>query len=606
MLGETMSVVGDAVPNPWSPLAPITALVFLAYVIDASVALWRKGGSVQRWRALLVGGSIVLTVVAAASVAVLKHEGILDWPYIVTPSFLFVVIAIGYELTKDVLRADELAAQLRASRAELGVTEQRLQMSTQAAGIGVWEWDRASDEVRVSEVGLRILGLPPQETMTATTFFDRLLPEDQVAVRSAVAGAAANAEEFDVWGRIRTGDRRQRWIALRGAVRNEGPPPQASMVRGVLLDVTERQDADLRVRSIAESSPIGVLMVNAAGRIVFANRRLEDMFGYDPGELQGKPVDHLVPQAMQERHHTMREGFTSGARAMLQGRDVFGLRKDGSTNVVEVWLATARIHDEPVTVASVIDNTGHRATELELGKRREELAHMSRVTMLGELSGSLAHELNQPLTAILGNAQASQQLAAQGRLTPGTLNEILQDIVGDTRRAGEVIRRLRILLRRGEVVTERVDLNTIGLEVLRLISSELIDRRVSVSTELAQDLPLVLGDRVQLQQVVLNLILNACEAMQSQLSQRQLVVRTELDADDRVRLSVIDQGPGIAADKLEHVFEPFVTTKSHGLGLGLSVCRTIITHHGGVISAANNATRGAIFWFSLRPAPKEG
>jgi PAS domain S-box-containing protein len=500
-LGETITVVGEAVANPWSRLAPATALLFLAYVIDASVALWRKSGSVLRWRTLLVGGSIVLTVVAAAGVSVLKHEGILDWPYIVTPSFLLVAIAIGYELTKDVLRSDELAARLLANRAELSISEQRLQMSARAAGIGIWEWDMASDTVNVSELGLSILGLPPPETMTATSFFDRLLPEDQVAVRSAVAHAAANAGEFDIWVRIRGEVRRPRCIALRGAVQSAGPA-QAGMVRGVLLDVTERHDADERVRLIAETSPIGVLMVDAAGRIMFANRHLDEIFGYGRGELVGKPVDHLVPQTVQDRHRTMREGFTSGARAMLQGRDVVGLCKDGSTNIVEVWLATVRIQDESVTIASVIENTGRRAMEFELGKRREEIAHMSRVAMLGELSGSLAHELNQPLTAILSNAQACQQLTTQERLAPATLNEILQDIVNDTRRAGEVIKRLRTLLRRGELVMERIELNTIVLEVLRLIGSELIDRRVSVTTELAQNLAPVLGDRVQLQQVV--------------------------------------------------------------------------------------------------------
>lgn len=604
MLGTDMAVVGEAVPNPWSRLAPATALLFLAYVIDASVTLWRREGSAQRSRVLLVGGCIVLTVGAAAAVGLLKHEGILDWPYIVTPSFLFVVIAIGYELTKDVLRSDELAVRLRASRAELSATEQRLRMSTRAGGVGTWEWDMAHGTVHVSELGLSILGLPPPETITAAAFFDRLLPDDHEMVRSAVARAAASGEEFDVWVRIRDGDRRQRWIALRGAVRSEDAAPP-SMVRGVLLDVTERQEADVRVRAIAEASPIGMLMVNTGGHIVFANHPIERMFGYGPGELLGQPVEHLVPHAMRERHGTMRRGFGSGARSMLQGRDVLGLRKDGGTAVVEVWLAAVQLHGESVTIASVIDNTWRRDTELEMGRRREELAHMSRVAMLGELSGSLAHELNQPLTAILSNAQASQQLAAQGRLTPGALDEILQDIVADTRRAGEVIKRLRTLLRRGDVATERVELNAIVLEVLRLISSELIDRRVSVSTELAQDLPPVLADRVQLQQVVLNLILNACEAMESQPPPRQLVVRTEPAADQGIRLSVIDHGPGIAADRLEHVFEPFVTTKSQGLGLGLSVCRTIITHHGGMIGAANDPARGATFWFSLRPAPKE-
>lgn len=564
----------------------------------------RKGNAIQRRRALLVGGSIVVAVSAATSVAVLKHAGIIDWPYIVTPSFMVIVIAIGYEMTTDMLQTAELAARLHASHAELVLTEQRLQMSAQAAGVGIWEWNMTSDEVRLSELALRIFGLPSSETVTAATLFDRLKPDDRKAVRSAAELAAANGEEFDVWARIRSSDHRQRWVALRGRVSCAGSG-QPLMVRGVAMDVTERQEADQRVRAIAESSPIGVLMVNQGGVIVFANRKVEAIFGYDQGELQGKPVDRLVPEAMQQQYGERKNAFSNGTYTMLEGRDVLGLRKDGDTRVVEVWLSAARIHDERVTVVSVIDNSWRREAEIELNRRRDELAHLSRVAMLGELSGSLAHELNQPLTAILSNAQASQQLAAQGRLTPEVLKDILQDIVEDTRRAGEVIRRLRILLRRGEVLFERLELNTIMLEVLRLLSSELIDRRVAVDTSLSPGLPQVLGDRVQLQQVVLNLILNACEAMETQPPPRRLLVSTSADAGDRVRLSVTDQGPGIQVEKLDDVFEPFFTTKTQGLGLGLSVCRTIIEHHRGLIGAANNPVRGATFYFSLQSAPKE-
>jgi two-component system sensor kinase FixL len=376
------------------------------------------------------------------------------------------------------------------------------------------------------------------------------------------------------------------------------------LLRGVLADVTERRQSDERLQVVAQASPIGVLMVSRHGLILFANKKAEAVFGYEPGELLGKSIDILVPQALRDRHASQRSGpFASDvARAMLEGRDVIGNRKDGSDVMVEVSLVHVQLNGEQVALASVIDQGWRREAERELARQRDELAYLSRAALLGELSGSLAHELNQPLTAILSNSQAAQQLALQGRLDPATLDEILVDVVRDTRRAGDVIQRLRALLRHGRSTMERVDLEAICQEVLRLMASDLLRRRVTVHTTFAPGLPQVVGDRVQLQQVILNLLLNACEAMAEEFGPREILVGMELDPEGRVRFYVEDDGPGIPEDVLGRVFEPFVTTKAEGLGLGLSLCRTIIEHHNGKISAANNATRGATFEFRLHPA----
>ena len=229
-------------------------------------------------------------------------------------------------------------------------------------------------------------------------------------------------------------------------------------------------------------------------------------------------------------------------------------------------------------------------------ERRGELAHLSRVAMLGELSGSLAHELNQPLTAILSNAQAAQRYLAKDTPNLAEVREILADIVSEDERAGEVIRRLRLLLTKGEVQQQALDANEVVLEVLKLVRSDLATHGVTVETALAPNLPRTRGDRVQLQQVLLNLVMNACDAMAgNEPRDRRLTVRSLSVGDAGLRIEVSDVGRGLPDGEPERVFERYYTTKPHGLGLGLSVCRTIITAHGGTLNAVNNPDRGATF-----------
>src|SRR5213592_3117782 len=238
---------------------------------------------------------------------------------------------------------------------------------------------------------------------------------------------------------------------------------------------------------------------------------------------------------------------------------------------------------------------------LEAARQRQELTHLARVTSLGELSSSLAHELTHPLTAILSNAQAAQRFLADDDVDLNELREILNDIVAEDQRAGEVIHRLRSLLKKGEPQKhcDDVDVNEVARDVLKLMRNDLINQNVTVDTDLAQNLPAIRGDRVQLQQVVLNLLLNACEAMTaSDSSERQLLITSKLE-NGAVRMSVTDRGGGIPEEKLEQVFERFFTTKKEGMGLGLSICRSIINEHEGKIWATKNADCGATFHFSL-------
>jgi PAS domain S-box-containing protein len=264
----------------------------------------------------------------------------------------------------------------------------------------------------------------------------------------------------------------------------------------------------------------------------------------------------------------------------------------------EIWVE--RLHrPEGGAVIRRADVTAQKLAVSEAREQRQQLAHLGRAAILGELSGAFAHELAQPLTSILGNAEAALQLLTLGGDVT-EIQEILRDIIRDDVRAAEVIGRLRSMLAHGEIRREPVDLNTVVREVMALARGDLVTRNVSVALQL-NPVPLVQGDHVQLQQVVLNLILNACEAMSEvPVSERQLTIGTRVGADGMLECAVTDRGHGIAPEELERIFQPFVTTKTQGLGLGLAICRSIVEAQGGRLWADNTLGRGAVFRFAFK------
>lgn len=252
-------------------------------------------------------------------------------------------------------------------------------------------------------------------------------------------------------------------------------------------------------------------------------------------------------------------------------------------------------------VGYVMDEGQRKKAEATSLKQQQQITHLTRVAMLGELSGALAHELQQPLTAILCNAQAAQIIAARPQVNMASLREILSDIVNDDKHAGQIIQHLRSLLMRGERQLQVVGIGELLHDVLTLANGTLSERNVRVETHIDPNIPAVCCDRVEIQQVLLNLILNACESMSNNaMSDRRIRIVAALEGDGcTVRTSVLDCGGGIDAEQLERVFDPFFTTKKRGLGLGLAVCQSIISAHRGRLWATNNSDRGAAFHFTL-------
>lgn len=252
----------------------------------------------------------------------------------------------------------------------------------------------------------------------------------------------------------------------------------------------------------------------------------------------------------------------------------------------------------PLLLLAVVLEERERSTR-DAHEQRLQLTHLSRVAMLGEMSGGLAHELNQPLTAILSNAQAAQHFIANKSIDEAELLEILRDIVAAEHRAADVISRLRALFKRGEAHVQRLDANQLVHEVLSLAHGDLATRSIALNVQLAPDLPAIQGDRIQLEQVMLNLVMNASEAMAAvPASERSITVRT-LAIDGRVQVSVVDGGPGFAAEMHDKLFEPYFTTKAQGLGLGLSISRSIVLAHGGRLWGISTPGRGATFHIAL-------
>jgi PAS domain S-box-containing protein len=498
-------------------------------------------------------------------------------------------------------------AQKRAAAA-LQESEERFRVVANTAPVMIWMTDADNSSVFFNEGWLAFTGRTAEQE-SGSGWADGIHPEDLQRCLELCLASFRARRSFTMEFRLRRHDGQYRWLLDTGVPRFEHDGTFVGFT-GSCIDVTERKESDellarerAFLRQVIDVDPNLIFAKDHAGRFTLVNQALADLYGTTVENLIGK-TDADFNANPSEIEHFRR--IDEQVMDTLQERFIPEERITDARGKVR-WLQTIKrpIRDEhgraSQLLGSATDITRRKDAELELARQRNELAHLSRVAMLGEMSGSLAHELNQPLTAILSNAQAAQRFLAMEIVDVDELREILKDIVKDDKRAGEIIHGLRQLLTKGEVECRPVDLNELVRDVIMLVRSDLVNGGISLSTGLAPRLPLVNGDPVQLQQVLINLVMNGCDAMSdAPAAERQLVIRTSPDEErGGARVSVIDNGRGIPPDHMERVFEPFYTTKAHGLGLGLAVCRTIISAHEGVLWADSNSTRGARFQFTV-------
>jgi PAS domain S-box-containing protein len=501
-----------------------------------------------------------------------------------------------------------MAERGRAEEA-LRESEARINLAANAAKLGLWVWNLRDDELWVTEKWRKLFGFAESEPVNFGQLAQRVHPEDRERMKQRVQHMLEHAGvDCESEYRIMQPDGSTRWIAGYGGVEldEHGEP---AFARGVSRDITEHKIAEEELRETqqrmelaASAADLGMWMWDIVRDEIWITDKGRALFGLLPSEKVdfNRFRNRIHPEdresVLQLLENSLRTGaeYRSEYRAVLPNGQIRWMVGRGDVEF--------NGDGQPVRMRGCsLDITWRKQAELEAACHRNEMAHLSRVTMLGELSGSLAHELNQPLAAILSNAQAAQQFLKEDVFDVNELRQALAEIVAEDKRAGEVIRHVRLLFRKGEVGQHfgNLDINEVVQDVLKLMRNDLANQGVTVQTELAENLPAVQGDRVQLQQVLLNLMLNGCEAMiDRDSSERQLLITSGME-NSAVHVSVRDRGGSIPEETMERAFEPFFTTKADGMGLGLSVCRTIIEAHRGNICVRNNAEGGATFHFSI-------
>ena len=439
-------------------------------------------------------------------------------------------------------------------------------------------------------------------------------PEDRSRLLEAFRTAIASGKPLEEEGRMRRADGQYRWLLFRSVPQRDG---SGKIVKwyGKSMDIDDRKRAEETLREtetrfrtyIDHATDAFFVLDFEGGTILDVNRRACENLGYTREELIGKTVFEfeagLNPEWLERK---IRPRIEAGESVTFETRH---RRKNGTVFPVEIRARGFQTGGRTVNLSLVQDITDRKRAEEERERLRQmeiDLAHINRVSMMGELAASVAHEVNQPLAGIVSNGSAGLRFLTGDTPDVEEAVEALRDIVRDGKRAGEIIKRIRALTKRADTPRERLDLNETILDVLALVGDEAKKNSVMIRTQFGDEVYAVQGDRVQLQQVLLNLVMNAIQAMSSVSErERQLVIATR-NIDHQVQVTVEDSGTGLDPDKIDKIFEPFYTTKSGGMGMGLSICRSILQNHGGRLWATANEGPGATFHFTLPKHREEG
>lgn len=607
-LGETV-VTPEGALNPWTRLGELSSLLLLIYVIDASITLWRRGNAEGRRRAAVVGGSVAIFIVLAAGLSALINTGVLHTPYMISLPFLGVVLAMAFELSNDIIRAAQTSRQLRTSEAALRESDVRMSLAASAANLGLWVWDVEQDDIWITEKGRELFGFAQSEPIDLSRFLQAVHQEDRPRLQEMVRDAVARGGEYESEYRITRDDGKIRWITGYGRIElnGQGTP---SCLRGVARDITKRKlaeealrESEGRFRTVADIAPVMIWMSGTDKEGVFFNK------GWL--EFTGRTVDQELGEGWLKGVHPEDLAHCLGVCGAAFGkREPFTVefrlrRRDGEY----CWMldsGTPRFEADGTFlgyIGSCIDIGERKQAELDHQLQSMELARVGRLALMGELAASLAHEVNNPLGAMVTNASAGQRLLAHGQLPAEELRELLADIVADGHRAREVIQGIRNMVRKSEASHALVAMNDVIRDLLRIVRADAIARNISLVAEVDENAGTVLADRVQLLQVLLNLTMNAFEALAAiRADARCVIIRAEPVQEGKICVSVRDTGPGFPDGIVDQLFEAFFSTKAEGTGMGLAIARSIVEAHGGTLSGENCGKGGALFTICLPEA----
>jgi two-component system sensor kinase FixL len=477
------------------------------------------------------------------------------------------------------------------------------------AGIGIWQMHLPKRMLSLSRTGLDLLGKPSPAPSTWSEFLGLMHAEDRDHVSQALEECLESGNDLAIDYRLHLASDRIRWLRQKGrhVVARQGT---SRRLRGVLLDVDEqkRTERQLRARerhleSILTTVPDAMIVIDERGIMHSFSAAAERLFGLEASEAIGRNVSMLMPEPDSSRHDSYLNRYQStGERHIIGiGRVVTGRRKDGSTFPMHLSVGEMHSGHERFFTGFVRDLTERQQTQTKLQELQSELVHVSRLTAMGEMAATLAHELNQPLAAISNYLRGSKRLLETSSEPPiAAVQEALDKGAEQALRAGQIIKRLRDFVTRGETErrVERIVRLVEEASALALVGAR--ERGVRVKLTVDPQVDLVLVDRVQVQQVLVNLFRNAMDAMQDS-PRRELRISVEPAAGDMVEIAVADTGPGLSEEIGAKLFLPFVTTKPQGMGVGLSISRSIVEAHGGRLWVETNRAgeSGAVFRFTI-------